>query len=329
MERRNFSLKTYFKRFGPIQMEEKDKVSQMDHALLAKIRGPLGESKFPLIGAVVFGSRVKGKATTSSDIDLMIVGEKINAKRHRRGEEIAQIKKGLPGLPLDILLLTRQEVESNFRNHNPLFLDIAEEGVILMDDHQWLENLAEKTREYIKRKGIRRTDQGWIFPVIRGVPTYLSKVSNKDFSLAMIKDGERDYKIGLDLTSAVYYDKAVYHFQQSVEKSLKSVLIAMGIFQRTHFVGEALRERLLEKVVPVEWRDEFVKLAEISEGIEPEMNLSRYPGIIDDHLWLPYEEYEQVDAERAKEKAVYVLTAAKRFLGEWFPENKGGRSSKE
>lgn len=290
----------------------------MDNALLAKIRGSLGQSEFPMVGAIIFGSRIKGTATTSSDIDLMIVGEKINVKPHRRCEEIAHIKKALPGLPLDILLLTPQEVESNFRNHNPLFLDIAEEGVILIDDHRRLENLMEETREYIKQRGIRKTDQGWIFPVMRGVPTYLSKVSNKDFSLAMIKDGERDYKIGLDLMNAAYYDKAVYHFQQSVEKSLKSILIAMGIFQRTHFVGEVLREKISEKIVPVEWREELVKLAEIAEGIEPEINLSRYPGIIDDHLWLPSEEYEQVDAEKAKEKAVYVLTAAKRFLGDWF-----------
>jgi len=36
-------------------------------------------------------------------------------------------------LPLDILLLTPEEVISNFKNHNPLFLDIAEEGIIILD----------------------------------------------------------------------------------------------------------------------------------------------------------------------------------------------------
>lgn len=303
-------------------MEKEGKTVQVDNALLIKIRESLSQSKLPLVGAIIFGSRIKGTATASSDIDLMIVGRGINVKLHRRGEEIVHIKKALPGLPLDILLLTPQEVESNFRNHNPLFLDIAEEGVILIDDHRRLESLIEETREYIKQKGIKKTDQGWIFPVMRGIPTYLSKVSNKDFSLAMIKDGERDYKIGLDLTNSKYYDKAVYHFQQSVEKSLKSILIAMGIFQRTHFVGEALREKISEKIVPVEWREELVKLAEISEGIEPEINLSRYPGIIDDHLWLPFEEYEKEDAEKAGEKAVYVLTAAKKFMEDWFSGKK-------
>jgi hypothetical protein len=35
-----------------------------------------------------------------------------------------------PKIPLDVLLLTQEEVVSNFRNHNPLFLDIAEEGFL-------------------------------------------------------------------------------------------------------------------------------------------------------------------------------------------------------
>src|SRR3990167_7445283 len=151
-------------------MEKEGKTVQVDNALLIKIRESLSQSKLPLVGAIIFGSRIKGTVTASSDIDLMIVGSGINVKLHRRGEEIVHIKKALPGLPLDILLLTPQEVESNFRNHNPLFLDIAEEGVILIDDHRRLESLIEETREYIKQKGIKKTDQGWIFPVMRGIP---------------------------------------------------------------------------------------------------------------------------------------------------------------
>jgi hypothetical protein len=37
-------------------------------------------------------------------------------------------------LPLDLLLLTKGEVISNFENHNPLFLDIAAEGVVIFDE---------------------------------------------------------------------------------------------------------------------------------------------------------------------------------------------------
>jgi len=152
--------------------------------------------------------------------------------------------------------LTPQEVESNFRNHNPLFLDIAAEGIVLIDAHGWLENLLAETRDYVRRQGIKQTDTGWIFPVERGVPTSLSQVSNRDFSLAMLRDGERDDLISLCFIDGGSYDKAVYHCQQAVEKCVKAMLIALGIFQKTHFVGEILRATVSEPIVPAEWCEE-------------------------------------------------------------------------
>ncbi len=124
--------------------------------------------------------------------------------------------------------------------------------------------------------------------------------------------------IGKKLLSDGFYDKAVYHFQQSVEKCIKSILIAMGIFQKTHFVGEILRASLQEREIPDNWKKELLEAAEISEGIEPEVSLSRYPGIIEDTLWLPFEEYEKEDADRAMEKGNKVLSIAKRFVDDWF-----------
>jgi len=134
----------------------------------------------------------------------------------------------------------------------------------------------------------------------------------------MLKGGERDYLIGQSLMGDDYFDKAVYHFQQAVEKCIKSILIVIGIFEKTHFVGAVLRANISAEFIPAEWRDELTKLAEISEGVEPEVSLSRYPGIIQDRLWLPFEEYEKKDAEKAREKASHVLSTAKRFVDDWF-----------
>src|SRR5450756_1592533 len=69
-------------------------------------------------GAILFGSWSLGIQTPDSDIDVLIVARSIHSKRHRRGEEIASISRAVPSLPLDVLLLTREEVISNFRNHN-------------------------------------------------------------------------------------------------------------------------------------------------------------------------------------------------------------------
>lgn len=273
---------------------------------------------FNLLGAVVFGSSARGEATPHSDIDILIVAEGINPKRHRRGEEVLAIKKILPSVPFDILLLSPDEVVSNFENHNPLFLDIAEEGVLLFDTDDFLKRLMAETKAYIEARGIEKIRGGWEFPVQYGVATYLSQVSNKDFSLAMLKDGGRDFVIGKKLLEEGFYDKSVYHFQQAVEKAVKSVLIAFGIFQKTHFVGEVLVETVNTKEVPDIWKGKLIRIAELSESIEPDVSLSRYPGIRGNSLWLPYEEYEREDAADAEKKGNEVLSVAKEFLHFWF-----------
>ena len=128
-----------------------------------------------VIAAVAFGSQAKGLASPSSDIDLLIVAEGLNPKRHRRREEVLEIKKVLPACSLDLLLFTRDEVISNFANHNPLFLDIAEEGLVLFDKEGFVEALMAETREYIRDKGIVKLVDGWAFPVRQGGATPLSK----------------------------------------------------------------------------------------------------------------------------------------------------------
>ena len=91
------------------------------------------------------------------------------------------IKRSLPVKPLGLLLLSPTEVISNFNNHNPLFLDIAEDGIIIKDKENFLSELINKTREYIRVKGIKRIDDGWQFPVAYRAATPLSGVSNKDY----------------------------------------------------------------------------------------------------------------------------------------------------
>ncbi|HCC32671.1 MAG TPA: hypothetical protein DEQ28_02035 [Clostridiales bacterium] len=41
--------------------------------------------RFRIIAAVTFGSQVKGLASPSSDLDVLVVAEGINPRRHRRG----------------------------------------------------------------------------------------------------------------------------------------------------------------------------------------------------------------------------------------------------
>ncbi len=292
----------------------------MDTVALEKFRYNPNKYNLPflVLGTAAFGSRVKDYYTANSDMDLLIVASGISLKRHRRGEEISKLKQVLPPLPLDILLLTKEEVLSNFRNHNPLFLDIAVEGIVLYDTDSFLENIIRETVNYIEEKNIRKIEGGWAFQVNTGVPTFLSKVSNEDFSKAMLKDGERDFEAGKKLKDGTYFEKSVYHFQQTVEKFIKGIMICMGIFKKTHFVGEELRKLAINGNIPEHWKERLLVAAQISDEIEPEVTLSRYPNITDDTLWLPFEEYEETDALKAMLKAEEVHKTAEEFIKEWF-----------
>jgi HEPN domain-containing protein len=106
-----------------------------------------------------------------------------------------------------------------------------------------------------------------------------------------------------------------------VEKCIKSVLIAFGTFQKTHFVGEVLVEVIRDQSLPDEWQRKLTEIAELSEELEPEVSLSRYPGIINNMLWMPCDEYGQQEAEESLKKAELVLNAAGDFNQYWFSES--------
>lgn len=69
------------------------------------------------------------------------------------------------------------------------------------------------------------------------------KEQTKDFATTMLEDGEHDYEIGVHIMEKAFYDKAVYHFQQSVEKAIKVFLISLGEFKKTHFVDIFFEKR--------------------------------------------------------------------------------------
>jgi HEPN domain-containing protein/predicted nucleotidyltransferase len=277
---------------------------------------------FKIKASVLFGSFARGTFTADSDIDILVVSDEINPRKQSRGKNVAQIKECLSSEhPLDILLLTSNECLSNFRNHNPLFLDIAWEGVILLDENNFLKTLIVETRSYISEKNILKLTDGWIFPVPERTPAFLSKVSNKDFAVAMLNDGARDFTIGVNIMEDGFYDKAIYHFQQSVEKAVKAVLICFGIFRKTHFVGEILLKDLESRIIDISWKENLTLIAKISSELEPDVTWSRYPVIDNDSLWIPSLEYTREDTRNIRENCDKVIKTAQRFLVWWFPEH--------
>lgn len=291
----------------------------MDSGMTRDLAEKLKSSPVKIRAAAMYGSFARDTQGADSDMDLLLISDEINPRRNKRGREIALIKAHLSiGPPLDILLLTSNECISNFENHNPLFLDIAIEGIVFLDNNAFLSGLINETRIYIRDKELRKLDDGWAFPVPYRTEVTLSSISNKDFAMAMFTDGERDFNIGVSIMGSGYYDKAVYHFQQSVEKSVKAVLICFGIFKKTHFVGEILAGELEQRSLEESWKEKLRHLAALSSEIEPEVTWSRYPGIDHNALWIPYEEYSKDDAMIVKNKSEQAGSLAGGFLTWWF-----------
>lgn len=279
----------------------------------------LESSPLSVISAVIYGSCAREEQSERSDIDILLISDGLNPKRHRRGKEIALIKGHLFfGYPLDILLLTPEECISNFRNHNPLFLDIASEGIVLKDTNDFIKDLIDETKAYISQRGLKKLPDGWSFPVLYREPTLLSSISNQDFAIVMLTDGEHDHEIGIHIIKKGYYDKAVYHFQQAIEKAIKAVLIAFGEFKKTHFVGDILVDKLREVEIAPSWKERLYHIAKISSEVEPEVTWSRYPGIDSDTLWVPYREYTIDDAVEVRAKSEKVINVVKEFISWWF-----------
>ena len=119
-----------------------------------------------IVSIVIFGSVARQEDNADSDIDLLVVAEGIPKRRIDRIPDMVRIERELDlGHPIDVLLVSRDECRSNFRNHNPLYLDIAFDAEIICDDTNFLKDLMEETREYVKTHNIRRGDGSWSFPV--------------------------------------------------------------------------------------------------------------------------------------------------------------------
>jgi len=120
-----------------------------------------------IVSIVVFGSCVRGKEY--NDIDLLIVVGDIDENRIERVDDIVDFKRNLDiNEPLDITLLSKEECISNFSNHNPMYLDIALDGKVILDNGL-MKSLMNETAQYIGGRKILRSGTKWIFPIGRGV----------------------------------------------------------------------------------------------------------------------------------------------------------------
>jgi len=119
-----------------------------------------------LISLVLFGSVARGQARPVSDIDLVIVATGLPrslAERRRpflQAWERARAGQGLPHVDWNLIVKSPEEA----RVHSPLYLDIVEEGIVILDRGDLVGAVLAAMRERMRALGSRRVylaDGSW------------------------------------------------------------------------------------------------------------------------------------------------------------------------
>jgi predicted nucleotidyltransferase len=111
-----------------------------------------------LVSIVLFGSVARGTARPTSDIDLVVVADgfpRSLADRRRPlldSWERVRTSRGLPHVLWN--LVTKSPGEARF--HSPLYLDIVEDGILILDRGGFFEAILARMRQRMRELGSRR-----------------------------------------------------------------------------------------------------------------------------------------------------------------------------
>lgn len=123
----------------------------------------LGEQ---LISLVLFGSVARGDATSESDLDVVVVADQFPrslADRRRpllETWERVRASRDLPRVTWNLVTKTREEAV----HRSPLYLDIVEDGILLLDRGGFFANVLAGMRARMRQLGSRRVflpDGNW------------------------------------------------------------------------------------------------------------------------------------------------------------------------
>jgi uncharacterized protein len=79
---------------------------------------------------ILFGSYAYGEPTEDSDVDLLVIVAQSDEPRYRRARQAYKILRGI-GIPKDILVMTRAEVERKTNVTSSLVNQVLLQGKVL------------------------------------------------------------------------------------------------------------------------------------------------------------------------------------------------------
>jgi len=79
---------------------------------------------------ILFGSYAYGDPTEDSDVDLLVIVSQSDEPRYRRARQAYKVLRGI-GIPKDILVMTRAEVERKANIPSSLINQVLSQGKVL------------------------------------------------------------------------------------------------------------------------------------------------------------------------------------------------------
>ena len=116
------------------------------------------ESSAHLGSIVLFGSVARREARPTSDIDVLLVAEGLPRSLADRRQpfleawERVRAARGLPHVDWNLIVKTPDEA----RYRSPLYLDIVEEGILILDRGRLFEDVLAGMRARMRELGSRR-----------------------------------------------------------------------------------------------------------------------------------------------------------------------------
>lgn len=148
-------------------MDIAEPYATLSKKLTETLKRNLGEK---LVSVALFGSVARGEAGPDSDLDILVICEDLPRSRLSRTELFLKSEKELDpllekfyeqgyGLTISPVILTPEEA----RQIPALFLDMTEDAVILFDRENFLSELLEKLRAWLRDSGAERVwlGRGW------------------------------------------------------------------------------------------------------------------------------------------------------------------------
>lgn len=136
----------------------------LSKALAAAAKAHYGRN---LVSLVLFGSAARGTARFDSDLDFLVVAERLPRGRMRRVADFAPVEEALAPLlerlasqgfapSLSPVFKTVEEARAG----SPLFLDMVEDGVILHDRGGFFAGRLGQLRARLRELGAKRVHRG-------------------------------------------------------------------------------------------------------------------------------------------------------------------------